>query len=497
MKKILICEFHQETNTFNPIVWDIDRFGTNRNFESKDRFEYAVNANGAVGGGIKAIVEAGGEAVPSIFMHASSGGRVGDDVLAHFLDRVEHYAKTQEFDGIYAALHGATCTESEDDACGVIAEHLRKLAGDRPVAISCDLHAKITDKMLCNADIITGYQTYPHIDHYKTGYRAAKHLMELLSGKKLVMATVKLPVLVPPAGYTTREEPFKGLMDKALSMIESGKVSDASIFPVQPWLDIPEIMSRIVVIGEDAEAAKACAAELAQGLFDIKDRMWPKMYSIDEVIDIAEANKTGKPVLLADSADSPNGGCVGDSPAVAMRVLERGSKLRTGVFIVDPTAVARAFELGVGTTAEFSVGAGYTKGMPGPLKAEGYVRSLHDGWFRLVGKSGRGSAVNIGKVAVVVFDTVYVVLAERCAASGDPGLLRGFGVDPELCDLVVVKANTSFREPYSYISDLVYVGDTPGAGASNLQAMPWDKMPMDIYPFGLPETYEIEAPELW
>jgi len=494
-KRILVCEFHQESNTFNPLVWDIDRFGTNREFDGEARMQKSLNGKSAVHGGVTAITEAGGEAVATAFLHASSGGRVSDDVLDFICQRMEYYCKTEAFDGIYAALHGATCTESQDDACGYLLEHLRKLAGDKPIAASFDLHAKITDKILKNADIVCGYQTYPHIDHFNTGYRAAKLLMELLEGKKLRMATVNLPVLVPPAGYTTREEPFKGLMEKALTMIADGKLADASIFPVQPWLDIPEIMSRVVAISEDPQQASDCALELAKGLFDIKDEMWPDLVPMDAVIDAAEANTTDKPVLLIDAADSPNGGAVGDSPAVALRLLERGSNLRAGMFIVDPESVALAFQTGVGNKAEFSVGAGFTKGMPGPLKAEGLVRSLHDGWFRLEGKAGRGSDAYAGKTAVVSFGKVDVVLCHRGASSGDPQILRHFGIEPTLCDLVVVKANTSFREPYSTISDLVYFGDTPGAGASNLKAMTWENLPEGLYPFA--EVSCPEKAELW
>jgi len=489
-KRILVCEFHQESNTFNPIVWDIDRFGTNREFEGETRMQRSLNGKAAVHGGVTAITEAGAEVVATVFLHAGSGGRVSDEVMDYLCQRMEHYCKTEEFAGIYAALHGATCTESQDDACGYLLEHLRKLAGDKPIAASCDLHAKVTDKMLKNADIICGYQTYPHIDFYNTGYRAAKLLMELLEGKKLRMATVNLPLLLPPAGYTTREEPFKSLMEKALAMITDGKLSDASIFPVQPWLDIPEIMSRVITISEDPQQAADCAVELAKGLFEIKDDMWPDLVSMDTAIDAAEANTTGKPVLLIDAADSPNGGAVGDSPAVALRLMERGSNLRAGMFIIDPASVELAFKSGVGNKAAFSVGAGYTKGMPGPLKAEGLVRSLHDGWFRQEGKAGRGAAVYLGKTAVVSFGNIDVVLCHQAFATGDPQILRHFGVEPTLCDLVVVKANTSFREPYSTISDLVYFGDTPGAGASNLQAMTWENLPEGLYPFA-----EVSCPE--
>ena len=493
-KRILVCSFHQETNTFNPIVWDIDRFGTNREFEGAARFEKALDGKSALHGGYTAITEAGGEVVPTVFLHASSGGRVADDVLNYLCERMAYYTKNEEFDGVYAALHGATCTENEDDACGFFLEILRGLVGDKPIAASFDLHAKITDKVLKNADIVCGYQTYPHVDFFNTGYRAAKHLMGMLEGKKYHMAAVNLPMLVPPAGYTTREEPFKSLLEKAVAMINDGKLTDATVFPVQPWLDIPEIMSRVVTISEDAERAKACALELAKDLWNDKDKMWPDLKSVDEIIDIAEVNTSGKPVLLIDSADSTNGGAVGDSPAVAQRLMERGSELRVGMFILDPAAVELAFQTGVGNKAEFSVGAGLTKGMS-PLQVEGLVRSLHDGWFRQEGKAGRGNPACLGKTAVISIGNIDIVLCSRVTAPGDPQVLRHFGIEPTLCDMVAIKVNTSFREPYSYISDLVYFADTPGAGASNLKAMAWEQLPAGLYPFA-----EVACPdkaELW
>ena len=493
-KRILVCEFYEESNTFNPIIRDIDCFGTNREFEGASRLEKSFNGKTALHGGCTAIAEADGEVVPTVFMFATSGGRASDQVLDHMCQRMEHYVKTEQFDGIYAALHGATCTENNDDACGFFLEKLRSLVGDKPIAASFDLHANITDKILRNADVVCGYQTYPHIDLFDTGYRAAKHLMGILDGKRYYTAAVKLPMLVPPTGYTTREEPFKSLLEKAKGMIAEAKLTDASVFVVQPWLDISQVMSRIVAVSEDAEQAKSCALELARDLWNMKENMWPSLTSVDEIIDAAEANTTNKPVLLIDSADSTNGGALGDSPVVAQRLLERGSKLRVGMFIVDPSAVELAFQIGVGNKAEFSVGASFTKGLR-PLKAEGLVRSLHDGWFRQEGKAGRGNAVCLGKTAVVRFGSIDMVICCRVSAPGDPQIFRHFGIEPTLCDLVAIKVNTSFREPYSSISDLVYFADTAGAGASNLKSLTWEKLPDGLYPFD--EVPFPDKAELW
>lgn len=484
-KKILIVEFRQETNTFNPIVAHKDAFSRTNTFEGEEIFRTRVAFNSAIHGAVDAFQKADIEVIPTAFVSAiaTSGGRVADDVLEMVMERVQFYAENNEFDAIYASLHGATCTVSCDDACGKLTEHLRKLAGEKPVVASFDLHANITEKVLKNLDAVCGYQTYPHIDFYETGYRAAQRCIDLLEGRTYKMAAAAIPMLIPPAGYTSNDTPFKEVIEMGKQMIADGTLLDFTVFPVQPWLDIPEIASRVIAIAGDAETAKVCADKLAQSLCDLRDKVMPDMLSIDELIDIAEKNDTGKCVVVSEFADSPNGGCVGDSVAIPLRLLERGSKLRVGIPVVDPKAVERAFELGVGGTGEFCVGAAFTPNVPGPLKAEGTVLSLHDGRFILEGPASQGSGGYIGLSAVVRFGTVDILLQSRGGASGDPQLLRHFGIEPKLYDMVVVKANTSFRLPYGMISDLIYCADTPGAGAADLKKMQWNNLPDGMYPF--------------
>ena len=483
-KRILLIEFHQESNTFNPIVSPLEKFAAAHGYEGEEVFAARMNTPCQIHGAVDAITAAGGEVFPTVFLTAGSGGRMADSVYQLARDRFRYYAQQAgEFDAVYCDLHGATCTETIDDACGEFLKFIRKLVGNKTIAASFDLHANITDQILTYADVICGYQTYPHVDFYQTGYRAATLCMKKLAGEDFSIATAHIPMLIPPAGYTTMAEPFKSIIAAGKKMVEDGRLLDFSTFAVQPWLDIPKIASTAVAIGKTPGTAKACAEELAAMLFAVRNESQPEMLSIDEIIDIAENNKDDKPVVLADSADSPNGGAVGDSPVVAMRLLARGSNLKTGMFIKDPAAVKRAFALGVGGEGEFTVGAGFTTGMPGPLKAVGKVRSLHDGEFYAEGPAGRGSKGCIGKSAVVSFNNIYVLICENPTKSGDPQLFRHFGIEPSLCDLIVVKANTSFRVPYGKITDLIYVADAPGAGASNLKLLQWNNLPEGLYPF--------------
>lgn len=108
-----------------------------------------------------------------------------------------------------------------------------------------------------------------------------------------------------------------------------------------------------------------------------------------------------------------------------------------------------------------------------------------------------GKHPRIGKVATVRFDNIYAVLCTAGSSSRIPEQYGDFGIDPANCDLLVIKANTSFRAFYKDMTDLIYVADTPGAGASNLRQLDFEKLPKGMYPFDLPEDYKPEAPRLW
>ncbi len=483
-KRVLVCGFHEESNTFNPVICTMDRFSSGPVKEGREAYEALKAVRLDASGMIEAIEEAGGEAVVSLALRAGSGGRVADSVYAYFCEKVREYMdKEGPFDAIGVSLHGATCTESLDDPCGLFLEELRKWAGpDVPVAASFDLHANITDRILRSADVVCGYQCYPHTDMFQTGWRAGNLLMKLAAGEKLYMAAAALPMMTPPSGYTTRTGPFKEVSDLGHAFLEEGALQDYTVFNVQPWLDIPDIQSRVIAISSDPENALEKADALAEKLWEVKERCWPELMTIDEAIDRAESSESRKPVLLVDAADSPNGGAVGDSVAVALRLWERKSPLRAGMFVTDPQAVRKAFSLGVGVIAEFSVGAGFTPGVPGPLRAEARVVSLHDGLLPLGGGKNRRVA-DIGKAAVLRVGTMDIMVCEKPTASGDPQILRHFGIEPAFMDLVVVKANTSFLEPYSaFAGDILYT-DTPGAGSANLLSLSWKRLPKPLYPF--------------
>jgi len=498
-KRVLVCEFHQESNTFNPIVARHDYFlNPEKPLYGKDLYARAKDAHTPLGGIIKEIEAAGGEPILTFSLWAPSGGRLDDRLVAKAKELfLRFYEEAAPIDAVCLSLHGATCSETCNDVCGEFVEYIRSIVGEEtPIASQFDLHANITPRLLRNTDIVCGYQTYPHVDLYETGSRAARLCMEKLAGKPVYLAATHVPMLTPPSGYTSLEEPFKSVIDSGKALIADGTLKDFTVFNVQPWLDIDVIASTAVAIADSPEAAKAKSRELAQKLFDVRDGCWPDLMTIDEVIDRAEARQPGEPVVvLSDAADSPNGGAVGDSVAVALRIRERGSRIYAAMFVKDAEAAARAFEVGVGNTAEFTIGAKITPNAPGPFRAEGTVISLHTGDFYRSGKTR--SVAKMGPAAVVRFGNMDILLCDKPTSTGDPQIFRGFGIEPSVYDLIVVKANTSFRAPYSKFTTHFCMADTPGVGAANLHHFHWEHLPKGMYPFDLPENYEVEDAVIW
>lgn len=499
-RRILICEFYHETNTFNPQLMDLEGFKAIRYAEGKDLYDICKKLPCcSFHGLVDAVEEAGAEVVPTVSLFGCAGGKVTDRAYQFFKERMAQYiSEAGHFDALFCSLHGATSLESDGDACGVLLEDLRAMVGPEMVIAACfDLHANITEKILRNADVVTGYQTYPHLDFYETGYRAGQLGMKKLLGETFYQAAAILPLLTPPSGYTNMEEPFKGVIDMGKEACEKGEILDFSVFNVQPWMDIPVLGSTVVVLAKTEQAACEKATAIAEKFFSVRDGLWPELMDLDSIIDLAEDPAVPKPVVLGDSADSPNSGSVGDSVAHALRVMERGSSISMCLFVKDPEAVEQAFAVGVGNSAEFSVGAKLTANMPGPLKAMGTVRSLHDGVFRMEGPGARGTICRIGKCAVLSFGNIDIMVCEAPVESGDPQLLRHFGIEPTFYDLVVAKANTSFLVPYGKFAGRICYGDTPGAGAANLKRFQWKNIPKGMYPFDLPEDYKVKPAQVY
>lgn len=487
MKKVVLCEFRQESNSFNPVVTDRDAFAMNH-ITGGEAFMEQIHRSkaSAIYAMQQEMQKAGYETIPAYSMHAQSGGPVDQKVVTEFLENTLPVLRANlPVDCVLLSLHGATQGTECEDVCGLILSEVRAVVGDETViAASCDMHANCTDLMLEKADFISGYLTYPHMDYYEVGSRAARMALRRLQGEAVSIAAVRVPMIVPASGYTTLRGNFKTFVDDAKALIADGTLLDFSVFQMQPWLDVSVGGTTVIAVAQTEETAREVSDRFAQRLFSLKEEFRPDLTSIDEILDIAEKNDSDKPVILVDSSDSTNAGATGDSAAVVERLQARGSQMKACIYINDAPAVEKAFAVGVGGKLTVQVGCTLDSKYSVPAVVDAEVKAVFaDGTFVRQSLAGKGMTHNIGRAAVLEAGNISILVCYNTAGNGDPQLYRAFGIEPLEQQLVVVKACTSYRASYEPLSDKIYVANTPGAACGDLSYLEYAHVSKDYYPF--------------
>ena len=203
-KRIYICGFNQESNSFNVSCATIEKFQVKEKEDLKTERE-----NAQLNGVLKGMQVENMVPIFGTLFWATPGAIVADEVVEDFLQRVENDLKTiGEFDGVAIIYHGATIAETQEDACGYMSECIRRIVGEeKPITASFDLHANITEKVAKNVDFICGFQEYPHLDIFETGYRSVKMLGEYFKNPSVKTYRASVPVIASASGYTTISAP--------------------------------------------------------------------------------------------------------------------------------------------------------------------------------------------------------------------------------------------------------------------------------------------------
>jgi len=257
--RIGVASIVQESNTFavSPTSFrDFEIYGI---FCGDTITEALAGTNSEIWGAIEALQTLGVEPVPLVRAWAMSGGRAQHDVfvrLQHML--LESIAQAGRLDGVVLSLHGAWVAEGEDAADASIAEAVRAAVGpDTVVGVCLDLHANLTQRLIDATDVITAFHTYPHVDQADTGRRIARLVRATAEGSiSPVCRIAKRPMLVP-AEAQREDGPFGELRRLADDQTRA-PVLDISLFPVQPWLDVPELGFGVTVAGVGSSALLFC-----------------------------------------------------------------------------------------------------------------------------------------------------------------------------------------------------------------------------------------------
>lgn len=485
--KILIAECKQEVSSFNPVASHHADFAISHGAEL---LAFHRTARNEVGGALSVFdARPDVELVPTYGARAiTSGGTLAAEdwnrLKQEFLDAIKH---APAVDGIYFSLHGAMSAENENDPEGYLLQETRKVVGEKiPIVVSLDLHAILTERMMQHSDAIVVYHTYPHVDFYQTGQRAARLLLRILDERvRPVMAMVVVPALVRGDEMITATGSIRHVIRAAQEAETGERGLSAGMFWGNPFTDVPELRSNsLVVIDDDVEIAAEEALRIANIFWEHHEKMRVPLTSIEDAVRIAHETKTGT-VVLVDAADATSSGASGDSNAILRALVESNYQGRALLPIVDAPAVQAAFEAGVGKTIDVTLGGALDRGRYEPLPVRARVKMLSDGLFR---SEHAHDLWNAGNTAVLEIGPIVVVATSRPVSLFDRSLFYAHGQDPKEFNVVVVKS--PHCEPHMFKDWAArYIDvDAPGATSADVKSLGHTQGARPMFP--LDEDFE-------
>jgi microcystin degradation protein MlrC len=492
MKRVLLAAFKQETSTFNPALTRYDHFHIHRGAELIEAY---AGTGSEIAGALDAFAAAGNiEVVPTLAANSVSGGPVDSADLDRIsADLLEHIRANARVDGAYIVFHGAMHGVDEMDPEGRILAGARTLLGDIPIVTSFDLHGIITDRLVAQADSLVAFHTYPHTDQYSTGQRAASNLLTLLNGQaRPTIARIKLPMLVRGDELLTATGKFGEAIRRCQAIEASEGGLAASVFIGNPFTDVPDLQSNIIVVTDnDPERARHEAETLAHFMWDQRQAFVAPLKSLTEAITIAQ-NTQGLTVF-SDAADATASGAPGDSNAIIKALRNHPFNGTALIPLVDSAAVDHAFKAGVGSELTLPLGGSLDPKRHTPLELTVYVKALSDGNFTYED----GTAEHAGRTAVLLAENLHLLVTEKPIYIVGRRVFQAHGLEPQDYDVVVAKSPNGFRTYYQEIAAAIVPVDAPGATSANLRSLPYSRCVRPTFPLDadVEPTFEVHLKE--
>ena len=494
--RIAIGGISHETNTFSSIATDLAQFQRRVVLRGEALLRASRGAGNVLGGIVDTASALGWEIVPLLFASATPSGKVRRgtfETLANELERgLRDTCRDQPLDGVVLALHGAMVAEAIEDADGEVLRRVRRAVGARtPVAVVFDFHANLTARIVANADLILGYETYPHVDTYARGSEAIRLLERLRRGDiQPVHALRQVPLLVPlPAQETGATTPMGELMRLVTRLKGSPGIVNIVVAGGFPYSDIRDAGLAVVVTTDgNPELAERTAERIARAAWERRERFVPELTPIDAAIEIAlgAAPRSG-PFVLADVADNPGAGGAGDGTAILAALLAAGIEGAALAVIADPETVALAEQIGVGRQGRFRIGGKLDRHHGPPLEVEACVRQIGEIAFTNRGPMGAGSRTRLGRTAVLEAGApnqppVEVIVCEHRLQVLEPELFRAAGIVPERRRVLVVKSSVHYQAAFAPLASAMIAVDGPGLASPNLASFPYRRVRRPIWP---------------
>ena len=486
---VLLAGLFHETHTFldhttPPGDWTIRR--------NEQLFEARDDAS-PLAGVLSVADERHWQLTPTIDMRATPSGSVEDPVLETFWDGLAAGFDKGPFDGIFLVLHGAMACCGCPDVEGEIIQRIRAIESlaDLPICGVLDLHGNISRQTIESTQGLIAYRRNPHTDGHQVAIEAAQLLDDILSSSKTPQSVwARPPVIWPPTGTGTNDEPMKTLEAMARQIeTDEPDIVAVNVMGGFSFADTPDTgVSFAATTFGDPEIARARLGELVDFAIAARhqgNKVDPPFESCLE--DVARHIADGQtPVVLVEPSDNIGGGAPGDATTMLAEFLRQDIEGAVAI-INDPESVQALSGLDIGATATLAIGGKTSRLTDGPIDATVTLESTSDGRFTLEDKhshlaAGSGLYIEMGPSAVVRCSGVRILLTSLKTPPFDLAQLRSQGINPEDCSVVNVKAAVAHRQGWDPVTAHTYTVDTPGPCSSDISRLPFQLVKRPVFP---------------
>ncbi len=506
--RVAAAQISHETNRFSAVPTDYAAFEAS-GLTVGDAIRPSLSgSNTEFGGFLAGAARHGFDLLPVVAVWATPSGLVTAEAIDRLrrllVGGLERALADGRLDGVLLALHGSMVTESDHDGDAFLLEAARRTVGPAvPVVATLDLHANLSQRMVAAADLLIGYDTYPHIDMAERGEEACDLLAKLIRGEIQPTPALRKPPMLPTSQrMMTDRMPMRALIDRAQALEGDPRVVNVTVAGGFPPADVPEAgLSVLVTTDDDPALAAEMAYALAREAWELRQGFlggvtgWPDATVLIRDLARGELPGTG-PLVLVDIGDNPWTGGPGDSAELVRFLLATKVAGAAVALVKDPETVALARAVDPGSTIEVRLG-GKTDRLHGePLPVRAYVRLVSDGRYVNEGPMMAGVGVDLGPSAVLhcsalegATPPVEVLVTSRAETPIDLNVFRAHGIEPTRRAVLGLKGKGHFRAAFEPISRRIVLVEGPGITGADLSRLAFRHVRRPIWPLDPATVY--------
>ncbi|MDH3859506.1 MAG: MlrC C-terminal domain-containing protein, partial [Gammaproteobacteria bacterium] len=247
----------------------------------------------------------------------------------------------------------------------------------------------------------------------------------------------------------------------------------------------------LVTAEGDLDEHRAFAESLADDIWNRRHEVLNEYLDVDAAAAVARKfNSASGPLVIADYADNPGGGCYGDSTNLLRALLEAGVSDACFGPMVDGETAQQLHQHEIGAKVPVKLGGKIDPEIGGgPLDLVVELLRKSDGHYVGGGKMIGGLQHSFGPTAVVNVGGIEVLITTIAQQLLDLEQFKSFGINPESKQVVALKSMQHFRADFEPIASRVIVCDSGALCTPDYQKLSYRNVKRPIFP--LDQEFEI------